>query len=121
MLESSCGFWEIPGFASMRLRSNDAASSHYRDARGGNWEGFRLKEAGYAFFHYYDPVLDAMGASFLVQQLQRFFDGLMRESEGAVVHGDHPARLEVKEGASGVGRIRMDVAECRRIVGANRQ
>src|ERR1700731_404175 len=43
----------------------------------------------------------------------------MRKAESAVVHGNHPARFKVEESAHGVGGIGVDVAELRRIVGAD--
>ena len=64
-------------------------------------------------------VFYACGFCFLVEQLEWFVDWFVGKAEGAVVHGHHPAGLEVEEGASGVGRIRVNVAELRRIVGAD--
>ena len=55
----------------------------------------------------------------MFQQLQRFVDGFVRKAEGAVVHGNHPAGFEIEEGAHGVGRIGVNVAELRRIVCAD--
>ena len=37
------------------------------------------------------------------------------------MHGHHPARIEIEKGAGSVGGIGVDVAECRRIVGADRK
>ena len=68
-----------------------------------------------------DAVFDTGGARFFIEQLQRLVDGLMREAEGAVVHRDHPAGVEVEEGARSVGRVGVDVAELRRVVGADGQ
>ena len=43
----------------------------------------------------------------------------MGEAEGAVVHGDHPARVQVDEGLGGVGGTGVDVAEGGGIVGSD--
>ena len=45
----------------------------------------------------------------------------MRQAEGSVVHGDHPAGFQIEEGLGGVGGTGMHVAELRRIVGADGQ
>ena len=37
------------------------------------------------------------------------------------MHGHHPARFKIEEGAHGVGGIGMDVAELRRVIGADRK
>ena len=79
------------------------------------------EESGYAFFHHKHAVFGTGGTGFLFQQLQRFVDGFVREAESAVVHGNHPTGFEIEKGAHGVSGIGMDVAELRRIVGADRQ
>ena len=78
-----------------------------------------LEESGHAFFHHYYSVFRSCCFGFLLEQLQWFIHRFVREAEGAVVHGDHPPGLEIEEGAHGVGRIGVDVAELRRIVGAD--
>src|SRR5580658_5638502 len=78
-----------------------------------------LEESGYALFHDNYAVFGSGGAGFLVEELQRLIHGFVGEAEGAVVHGDHPARFEIDKGAHGVGGIGVDVAKLRRIVGAN--
>src|SRR5215469_913194 len=80
-----------------------------------------LKKAGDAFFENEDAILDPSGCGLLFQQLKRFFDRLMREAEGAVMHWDHPARIQVEKGARSVGRIGMDITELRRIIGSDGQ
>src|SRR5947209_15156653 len=45
----------------------------------------------------------------------------MREPERAVVHGNHPARFQVEERLSCVGRIGVNVTKLLRIVGADRK
>ena len=42
-------------------------------------------------------LVNASGLRFLLQQLQRLIHGLMREPEGSVVHGDHPARVKSRK------------------------
>ena len=80
-----------------------------------------LEESGYAFFHDYYLILGACGLGFLLEKLKGFIDGFVGEAEGAVVHGNHPARLKVEEGAHGVCGIGVNVAELRRIVGTDRE
>src|SRR5215467_905629 len=45
----------------------------------------------------------------------------MRQAERAVMHGNHPARLEIEESFGCIRRIRVHIAELRRIVGSNRK
>lgn len=45
----------------------------------------------------------------------------MREAEGSVMHGNHPSRIQIEEGARGVTGAGVNIAELRRIVGANWQ
>src|SRR5712671_2596059 len=80
--------------------------------------GRMLEKASDAFFQHNDFVFHSGLQRFAFQQLKRLFNGLMGEAEGSVVHGDHPARLEIEEGFGGVGGTGMDVAELRRIVSA---
>jgi hypothetical protein len=77
------------------------------------------EESRDAFFQDHDAVFDPGGSSFLVEELQRFFHRLMREAERAVVHGNHPARLEIQKRLGGVGGIGVNVAKLRGVVGAN--
>ena len=71
----------------------------------------RLEEPGYAFFEHDDTVFDSGGSGFVVEQLQRFIDRFVREAEGAVVHGNHPPRVEIKKGFGCVRGIGVDIAE----------
>src|SRR5258708_3977049 len=82
-------------------------------------DGPRSEEVSYALFHHDYAVFCASGAGFMLEELQRFVDWFVREAERAVVHGDHPSRFEVEESAHGVGRIGVDIAELRRIIGAD--
>lgn len=85
------------------------------------WEVFWLEEAGDAFFEDKDSVLNSRGAGFLFEELQRLVHRFVREPEGTVMHGHHPAGFEIEKGLSGVGGIGVDVAELRRVVGADGQ
>ena len=69
------------------------------------------EEFGDSLLEHQHAVENAGGARLFFQQLQGLVHGLMREAEGAVVHGHHPAGLQVEEGADGVFRAGMDVAE----------
>src|SRR6185437_10451953 len=69
------------------------------------------KEFCHALFKDDDVVADASFFRFVLEQLQWFVNGLVRQAEGAVVHGDHPAGVEIEEGAGGVGGIGVDVAK----------
>src|SRR5215469_3580926 len=80
-----------------------------------------LKKAGDAFFENEDAILDPGGCGLLFKQLKRFFDRLMREAEGAVMHRDHPTCIQVEKGARSVGRIGMDIAKLRRVIGSDGQ
>src|SRR5216684_5725869 len=79
------------------------------------------EEARDAFFEHDYFVFHAGGQGFALQQLERLFDGLMRQTKRAVMHGDHPAGLQVEEGPGGVGGAGMDVAELRWVVSADGQ
>src|SRR5580698_307498 len=78
-----------------------------------------LEESGDAFFKHDHFVFHPGFHRFALQQLQRLFDRLVREAEGSVVHGDHPAGFEIEKGAGSVGRTGVDVAELLWIVGSN--
>src|SRR5207245_8438309 len=80
-----------------------------------------LKKLGHAFFHYQYSILNSGGFGLFFQESERFLHGFVREAESSVVHGDHPARVEVKKGAGSGGGAGMDVAERRRIVSSDRQ
>src|SRR5208282_3174868 len=105
----SVNFGELISFLSMREEYslsrvlNEAAS----------------EEAGDTFFEHYYFIFHSRGQRFSLQQLQGLFDGLVRQAEGSIMHGHHPARFQIEEGAGGVGGAGMDVAELRRIVGAD--
>src|SRR6266496_2976871 len=43
----------------------------------------------------------------------------MRKTEGAIVHGDHPVRIQIQESARGISGASVDVAERRRVVGSD--
>src|SRR5579864_3749029 len=89
------------------------------DSKEDGWEGgCVLEESRDAFFEDYDFVFNSGGAGFFIQQLQRFIHRFVREAEGAVVHGDHPARFEIEKGLGGICGIGVHVTELRRIVGA---
>src|SRR5215471_3053939 len=45
----------------------------------------------------------------------------MGQAEGSVVHGDHPAGVQVQEGPGCIGRTRMNVAELWRVIRPDRQ
>src|SRR6266849_2053101 len=79
------------------------------------------KNFGDAFFEDQYPFLDPGLSGFLIQQPQRFVHGLVREAEGSVVHRNHPARVQIEKGASGVGGTGMDIAKRRRVVSADGQ
>src|SRR5882762_9082592 len=49
------------------------------------------EEARDALFQYYHLVLYAGLQRFALQQLERFFYGLMRQAKCSIVHGYHPA------------------------------
>ena len=80
-----------------------------------------LEESSDAFFQYDHSVLDSGGAGFLVEQLQWFFDRFMREAEGSVVHGNHPAGFQIQKSLGRVRRIGVDIAKLFGIVGADWQ
>src|SRR5580704_8173659 len=80
-----------------------------------------LEKARHALFQHQHTILDAGCLGFLLQQLQRLVHGFVREFEGSVVHGDHPAGFQIEKGAGGVGGIGVDVAEGRRVVGSDGQ
>ena len=77
------------------------------------------EEPSHALFHHYHAVFNARGTRFLVEQLERFIDGFVREAKCAVVHGNHLARFKIKEGSHGVCWIGVNISELRRIVGPN--
>src|ERR1700687_452286 len=79
------------------------------------------EEAGDAFFEHDHFVFHAGLARRALQQLERLIEGLMRKAKGSVVHGYHPAGLEIEKGLGGVGGIGMDVAALRRSRGAERE
>src|ERR1700691_456171 len=81
----------------------------------------KLKETGHAFFEHDYPVFDASCACLLLEQLQRFIHRFVRKPEGSIVHGDHPARVQVKKCSGGVGGIGMHIAKGRRVVSADRE
>src|SRR6266567_651586 len=62
-----------------------------------------------------------MRLGFPLQKLQRLIDRLMGETEGSIVHGHHPAGVQVEKSPSRVTRIRVHVAEGRRVIGSDRQ
>src|SRR5579859_1714926 len=97
-----------------------AAAAGNAHATSGGPPAF-LEESGDAFFHDYDFIFDSGRAGFLIQQLQRLVDRFVREAEGAVVHGNHPPRLEVEKGSRSIRGIGMHVAKLRRIVSADRK
>src|SRR5258707_9811039 len=84
---------------------------------------FRLRiaseESGDTLFHHDHAVANSSCARFFFQQLQRFIHGLVRQAERAVVHGHHPAGVEIKKGPGSVCGIRVNIAERRWIVGSN--
>src|SRR5437660_5310163 len=92
-------------------------NSYHRGHRGSQ----RSEESGYACFEHDDTVFDSGGSGFVIEQLQRFIDRFMREAEGAVVHGNHPPRVEVKKGFGCVRGVGVDVAELRRVVSSDRE
>src|SRR6266853_4145093 len=77
------------------------------------------EEACDALFQHYHLVLDAGLQRFALQQLEGFFYGLVRQAKCSVMHGDHPAGIQIEKGASGVGGTGVDIAKLRRIVGAD--
>src|SRR5438067_2594828 len=77
------------------------------------------KDFGHAFFEDQHPFLDSSFSGFLLKQLQRFVHRLVRESESAVVHGNHPLRIQVEEGAGGVAGTGVDIAKRWRIISAD--
>src|SRR5579864_1450196 len=95
-----------------------AKKNVYRQGHGGSQ---RLEEPGYAFFEHDDTVFDSGGSGFAIEQLQRFIDRFVGQAEGAVVHGNHPPRVEVEKGFGCVRRISVDVTELRRIVCPDRE
>lgn len=66
-------------------------------------------------------VADARFFRFVLEQLQWFVNRLVRQAECAVVHGNHPAGVQIEKGASGVGGVGVDVAKRGRIVGTDRK
>jgi hypothetical protein len=74
-----------------------------------------------ALFEHHHFVLHSGGSRFFLEQLERFFDGLMRQAEGSVVHGDHPAGLQIEKGFGGIGGAGVDVTELLGVVGADRE
>ena len=80
-----------------------------------------LEKPGYAFFQHEHPIFDPGRLGFFFQQLQRFVHGFVGESKGSVVHGHHPARVQIEKCPRGVGRAGVNVAEGGRMVGADRQ
>src|SRR6267143_2899244 len=89
----------------------------------GETKHFRLRiaseESGNALFHHNHAVANSSWARFFFQQLQRLIHGLVRQAERAVVHGHHPAGIEIKKGPGSVGGISVNIAERRWIVGSN--
>jgi hypothetical protein len=77
------------------------------------------KEASDAFFEDDHFVLYSSGEGGALEQLQRLFDRFVRQAETSVVHGNHPTRFEVDEGAGGVGGIGVYVAKLLGIVGSD--
>src|SRR6202158_3418600 len=61
------------------------------------------EEARDALFQHDKLVFHSSFQGLALQQLERLFDGLMRQAKCSVVHGHHPAGLEIEKGASGVG------------------
>lgn len=80
-----------------------------------------LEKSSDAFFQNYDFIFDSRSAGFLIEQLQRFFDGFVREAEGSVVHRNHPAGLKIQKGFGGIRGIGVNVAKLRRVVGTDWQ
>src|SRR5260370_38000155 len=101
------------------------------NARAREWEssgrlrvayGKRFSEESRdAFFQYYHFVFHAGLQRLALQQLEGLFDGRMRQAKCSVVHGHHPAGIQIEKGASGVGGTCVDIAKLGRIVGAARQ
>src|SRR6202048_3966451 len=79
------------------------------------------EEARDALFQHDNLVFHASSQGLALRQLERLFDGLMRQAKCSVMHGDHPAGLEIEKGASGVGGTGVDIAKLGRIVSANRE
>src|SRR3979411_2294963 len=77
------------------------------------------EESGNTLFHHDHAVANSSCARFLFQQLQRLIHGLVRQAERAVVHGHHPAGVEIKKGTGSVRGISVNIAERRWIVGSN--
>jgi len=57
------------------------------------------KQTGHAFFEHDDPIFDACACRFLRQQLQGLFNRFVGKAEGAVVHGHHPAGIQIEKGS----------------------
>ena len=77
------------------------------------------EEARDTLFQHDNFVFHASFQGFALQQLEGFFYGLMRQAKCSVMHGDHPAGLEIEKGASGVGGTGVDIAKLGWIVGAD--
>ena len=80
-----------------------------------------LKKTGDALLQNCHSLFDAGGFGFLFKQLQGFVHRLVGKPEGTVMHGHHPAGVEIEEGANSVGRVGVHVAERRRVIRANGQ
>src|SRR5260370_42683129 len=101
------------------------------NARAPEWEASGRLRVAYgkrsseesrdAFFQYYHSVFHAGLHRLALQQLERLFDGLMRQAKCSVVHGPHPAGIQIEKGASGVGGTGVDIAKLGGILGADRQ
>src|SRR2546429_9677770 len=105
-LQLNCSILELLWPSLGNAQRNSYGVGIARALRGCLREGTRSEESRDALFQHYHLVFHAGLQGFALQQLEGLFYGLMREAKCSVVHGHHPAGVQVEKGASGVGGTR---------------
>src|SRR5581483_5242447 len=77
------------------------------------------KDLCHALFQNQNSISDSRRRRGFLQQPQWFVHRLLGETKAPVMHGNHPAGVQVEEGASSIGGAGMNIAEGGWIVGAN--